>query len=282
NPREFFTNNAFWSVPADPTVEGATASQPPYYVLLGDPETGKPTFNLTSAMVGYNRQFLSSYISVRSDPEGYGKFRILQLPTDTQTQGPQQTQNTVTTAPQVSQEKTLLSNSNKIRYGNLLTLPVADGGILYVEPFYNERNTGQNTATFPQLLRVLVSYRDQAGSVKVGYGSTLADALNQVLPGAGALATPSGGDPSTRPSPGDAPPTEETAPQPEDQGAGTGAGAAPPPPAGGSAAQNAAAAELNRKIEAVRTAMRTGNFEDFGRALDELDGAVKAYQDAGR
>ncbi|MBF6086795.1 UPF0182 family protein [Nocardia cyriacigeorgica] len=283
DPREFFTNNAFWSVPADPTVEGVTASQPPYYVLLGDPETGKPVFNLTSAMVGYNRQFLSAYISVRSDPEGYGKFRILQLPTDTQTQGPQQTQNTMTTAPQVSQEKTLLSNSNKIRYGNLLTLPVADGGILYVEPFYNERNTGPNTATFPQLLRVLVSYRDQAGSVKVGYASTLAEALNQVLPGAGALATPPGGDPAIRPQPGTAPPAEGSAPPPAENGAPPPAeGSTPPPPAGSSGAKDAAAAELDRKIEAVRTAMRTGNFADFGKALDELEAAVKAYQDAGR
>ncbi len=283
DPREFFTNNAFWSVPADPTVEGVTASQPPYYVLLGDPETGKPVFNLTSAMVGYNRQFLSAYISVRSDPEGYGKFRILQLPTDTQTQGPQQTQNTMTTAPQVSQEKTLLSNSNKIRYGNLLTLPVADGGILYVEPFYNERNTGPNTATFPQLLRVLVSYRDQAGSVKVGYASTLAEALNQVLPGAGALATPPGGDPAIRPQPGTAPPVEGSTPPPAENGAPPPAeGSTPPPPAGSSGAKDAAAAELDRKIEAVRTAMRTGNFADFGKALDELEAAVKAYQDAGR
>src|SRR5690606_6957996 len=279
NPREFFTNNAFWSVPADPTVEGATASQPPYYVLLGDPETGKPTFNLTSAMVGYNRQFLSSYISVRSDPEGYGKFRILQLPTDTQTQGPQQTQNTVTTAPQVSQEKTLLSNSNKIRYGNLLTLPIADGGILYVEPFYNERNTGPNTATFPQLLRVLVSYRDQAGSVKVGYASTLAEALNQVIPGAGALATPPGGDPATRPRPGSAPPAIEVTPPTED---GDQQQQSTPPPASGSRDKDAAAAELDRKIDAVRSAMRSGNFEDFGKALEELEAAVEAYQEAGR
>ncbi|TLG09551.1 membrane protein [Nocardia cyriacigeorgica] len=282
DPREFFTNNAFWSVPADPTVEGVTASQPPYYVLLGDPETGKPVFNLTSAMVGYNRQFLSAYISVRSDPEGYGKFRILQLPTDTQTQGPQQTQNTMTTAPQVSQEKTLLSNSNKIRYGNLLTLPVADGGILYVEPFYNERNTGPNTATFPQLLRVLVSYRDQAGSVKVGYASTLAEALNQVLPGAGALATPPGGDPAIRPQPGTAPPAEGSTPPPAENGAPPPTEGSTPPPAGSSGAKDAAAAELDRKIEAVRTAMRTGNFADFGKALDELEAAVKAYQDAGR
>ncbi|MFC9894113.1 UPF0182 family protein [Nocardia sp. NPDC127579] len=283
NPREFFTNNAFWAVPNDPTIEtqGGSANQPPYYVLLGDPTTGKPVFNLTSAMVGFgNRQFLSAYISVRSDPDGYGKFTILRLPTDTQTQGPQQTQNRMTTADEVAREKTLLSNSNKIKYGNLLTLPIADGGILYVEPFYNERNTGPNTSTFPQLLRVLVSYRDEAGSVKVGYASTFAAALNQVLPGAGALATPFGGDPATRPKAGVLPPAPDaTQPQP---GPNQPIPGTVTPPAGSSAAKEAAAAELNRKIEAVRAAMKTGNFSDFGRALDDLEAAVKAYQDAGR
>ncbi|MFR9751273.1 UPF0182 family protein [Nocardia sp. 004] len=284
DPREFFTNNAFWSVPADPTAEGGTtANQPPYYVLLGDPKTNKPTFNLTSAMVGYNRQFLSAYISVRSDPEGYGKFTILRLPTDTQTLGPQQTQNRMTTAPEVSREKTLLSNSNKIKYGNLLTLPVADGGILYVEPFYNERNTGPNTATFPQLLRVLVSYRDAAGSVKVGYASTLAEALDQVIPGAGALATPFGGESANRPKPGTTPSTGEQGTDGETGSTETPpAAAAPEPATGSSSARDAAAAELDRKIQNLRDAMRSGNFQDFGQALDELDAAVKAYQEASR
>ncbi|MEV5839040.1 UPF0182 family protein [Nocardia sp. NPDC052112] len=282
NPREFFTNNAFWSVPSDPTTEGGTFNQPPYYVLLGDASANnKPVFNLTSAMVGYNRQFLSAYISVRSDPDGYGKFTILQLPTDTQTQGPQQTQNSMTTAPEVSSQKTLLSNSNKIRYGNLLTLPIADGGILYVEPFYNERNTGAGSSTFPQLLRVLVSYRDVAGSVKVGFASTLADALNQVLPGTGSLATPFGGDPASRPKPGTTPPSDHGTTPPTQ-------GTTPPtqgttlPPATGSGAKDAAAAELSKKIENVRNAMKSGNFQDFGKALEELDAAVKAYQEAGR
>ncbi|MGW5311794.1 UPF0182 family protein [Nocardia thailandica] len=278
NPREFFTNNAFWSVPSDPTIEGGNFNQPPYYMLLGDQKTGKPVFNLTSAMVGYNRQYLSAYISVKSDPEEYGKFTVLQLPVDTQTQGPQQVQNSMTTADAVSREKTLLSNSNKIRYGNLLTLPVADGGILYVEPFYNERNTGPNSSTFPQLLRVLVSYRDAGGSVKVGYAATLAEALNQVLPGSGALATPFGGDPAVRPKPGTAPPVDQGTTQPV-PGTTPQPGTTTPP---SGSAKDVAAAELNRKIDAARAAMRGGNFADLGKALEELDAAAKAYQDANR
>src|SRR5699024_4033876 len=73
DPNEFFTNNAFWSVPSDPTSE-ADANQPPYYVLRGDPKSADPQFTLTSPMRGYQREFLSAYISVSSDPEDYGEF----------------------------------------------------------------------------------------------------------------------------------------------------------------------------------------------------------------
>ncbi len=173
-PLEFFTNNAFWSVPADPTVD-TTANQPPYYLLMGDEKTADARFRLTSAMVGYNRQFLSAYISVEADPENYGQFTILRLPTDTQTFGPEQTQNAMISDTRVASERTLLERSNRIQYGNLLTLPIAEGGILYVQPMYTERNpTAGSTSTFPQLSRVLVSYREpgSGGGVRIGYAPT--------------------------------------------------------------------------------------------------------------
>lgn len=87
-------------MPSDPTAD-APGPQPPYYLLVGDrdvgdqavrdEETAQPSFRLASAMVGFNREFLSAYISVHSDPDSYGRIEVLQLPTDTQTQGPQQT-----------------------------------------------------------------------------------------------------------------------------------------------------------------------------------------------
>nr|WP_275107069.1 UPF0182 family protein [Nocardia arthritidis] len=276
NPVEFFTNNAFWSVPSDPTMEGGTFKQPPYYVLAGDLKSGKPTFNLTSAMVGFNRQYLSAYISVHSDPDNYGKFTVLQLPTDTQTQGPQQTQNTMTINDEVSRDKTLLQGSNKIRYGNLLTLPIADGGILYVEPLYTERNSAPNTSTFPQLARVLVSYRDPATGVnKVGYEPTLAAALDRIFPGTGSAATAPGGEvnPGQNPPPdqgGTPPPTSQSPP--------------PPPPAGGQppSAKDAAVRELDSALANVHDAQTSGDLGKLGAALTRLDQAIKAYEAAGR
>ena len=138
--------------PSDPT-DDTNPNQPPFYVLVGDQQTAKPSFRLASAMVGFNREFLSAYISAHSDPENYGKITVLQLPTDTLTQGPQQIQNSMISDTRVASERTLLERSNRIQYGNLLTLPIADGGVLYVEPLYTERiSTAPNSSTFPQLV----------------------------------------------------------------------------------------------------------------------------------
>ncbi|MFE3254714.1 UPF0182 family protein [Nocardia sp. NPDC059091] len=264
DPREFFTNNAFWSVPNDPTQEGAAsgAHQPPYYVLLGDTKTGKSQFNLTSVMVGYKRNFLSAYIQAHSDPDNYGKITVLKLPPDSQTPGPGQTQTSMTTADQVSRDRNLLTggNVNKIKYGNLLTLPVGDGGILYVEPWYLERNTGgPNAPSFPQLVKVLASYRD-----KVGYGSTVKEALDQVLPGTGSAATDQPGQAATPPAQGATPPTTPVT-----------------PPATGSAGRDAAVKQLDDALKAVQDAQKSGDLGQLGKALEQLQTAVNNYEKTG-
>ena len=258
-PREFFTTNAFWSVPSDPT-DDANPTQPPFYVLVGDQQTAKPSFRLATAMVGYNREFLSAYISAHSDPDNYGKLTVLQLPTDTLTQGPQQIQNSMISDTRVASERTLLERSNRIHWGNLLTLPIADGGMLYVEPLYTERiSTAPNSSTFPQLSRVLVSVREPrvGGGVRVGYAPTLAEALDQVFgPGTGRAATAPGGDAATAPPQGTGlPAPTQAAPLP----------AAPPAPDDSAAT----AAELKEAVAELRE------------ALDRLQRAVDAFDTAG-
>ncbi|UGT45534.1 UPF0182 family protein [Nocardia yamanashiensis] len=266
DPREFFTNNAFWSVPNDPTQEGAAAGahQPPYYQLIGDPKTGKAAFNLTSVMVGYKRNFLSAYIQAHSDPDNYGKLTVLRLPADSdrQTPGPGQTQTSMTTNDEVSRDRNLLTggNVNKIKYGNLLTLPVGDGGILYIEPWYLERNTaGTNAPSFPQLVKVLASYRD-----KVGYGSTVEEALNKVLPGTGSAAT-------NQPGQQTQPPANQGA-NPPNQG-----GTTPPATTG----RDAAVKQLDDALKAVTAAQKSGDLGQLGKALEALQTAVDAYNKSG-
>ncbi|AYF72540.1 membrane protein [Nocardia yunnanensis] len=265
DPGEFFTGNAFWSVPNDPTQEGAAASahQPPYYVLIGDPKTGKAQFNLTSVMVGYKRNYLSAYIQAHSDPDNYGKITVLRLP-DSAAQGPGQTHNQMTSNGAVASDRTLLTgtNGNKLKYGNLLTLPVGNGGILYVEPWYLERATSANNPSFPQLVKVLVSYND-----KIGYGATVKEALAQV--GAAELSNAAldvPGQAVTPPAPGGA-----TTPQPTPA----------PPPVTGSAGKDAAVQQLNDALKAVQDAQKSGDLGQLGKALEQLQTAVNNYQKAG-
>ncbi|HXV92569.1 MAG TPA: UPF0182 family protein [Pseudonocardia sp.] len=265
NPAEFYGNVSFWNVPSDPTTQaagggGGGAAQPPYYILAGPPgELGQatPTFQLTSALVFQNRQFLSAYMSASSDPETYGEITVLQLPPDTQTLGPQQVQTQFLGSPEVSTELNLLrQNQTTIDYGNLLTLPVA-GGLLYVEPVYIER--ANQESSYPQLARVLVSYNG-----RIGYSPNVAEALDEVFgagAGAGATQTPGGEQPAE-------PPQDGTTPPPA-----TGGGQASPELA-------AAAADIQSALSRLREAQQSGDFAAQGEALQELDAAAERFQSA--
>jgi uncharacterized membrane protein (UPF0182 family) len=253
NPAVFFTNDDFWNVPADPTQNQQGVDQPPYYVLAGPPNgRGDAEFQLTSALVSLRRPFLAAYISVGSDPQDYGKIRVLELPGESQTLGPEQVQNRFVSSADVSRELNLLRQSETdVRYGNLLTLPVG-GGLLYVEPVYIERANRQ--AAFPQLNRVLVAYGD-----RIGYAATLRDALNQVFgPGAGDAVS------------SDQRPSNPAAP-------------APPVAAGpGNANQDMrqAVADIADALKRLRAAQTAGDFTAQGKALADLDAATKRFDAA--
>jgi uncharacterized membrane protein (UPF0182 family) len=257
-PGDFFNNVSFWNVPSDPspqgTGSGSALPQPPYYILAGQPgQPGSgPSFQLTSALVFQEREFLSAYLSVSSDPDTYGQMTLLRLPDNTTTQGPQLVQSALVSDPEVSQQIGLLSRNGQstVEYGNLLTLPVA-GGLLFVEPVYIER--ANQEVSYPQLARVLVFYNG-----RVGFAATLAGALDEVLPGASAVV------PTV---PGQAPVQ-----------AGTPAPAAPP---GTSNPQVAtAAASIQQAITELRAANQSGDFAAQGRALAALDAAVQQFQQA--
>ena len=261
DPGVFFNNDAFWSVPNDPTApEGRDAlNQPPYYVVAADPETNKPSFQLITPFRGLNREFLSAHMAVSSDPETYGNITVRVLPTNTQTQGPKQAQDALMSSDQVARDRTLWEGTNDLKNGNLLTLPVGGGEILYVEPIYSQRKDQESA--FPKLLRVLVFYRGQ-----VGYAPTISQALSQV--GINSAAAQEidvvDEDASTRDETDNASPT---APGQNEERSGE----AKP------ANQDEALSGINSALRNLESA-RDKSFEEYGRALDELDRAVAAYQ----
>lgn len=268
DPGVFFNNDAFWSVPEDPTAgESQGLNQPPYYVLASDPEANKPSFQLITSYRGLNRQFLSAHMAVSSDPETYGDITVRVLPTNTQTQGPKQAQDAMMSSDQVARDRTLWQGSNDLKNGNLLALPVGGGEILYLEPIYSQRK-GQESA-FPKLLRVLVSYKG-----RVGYAPTIGEALEQVGidPKAAQDITEIEGDSGKQTEKDD---EEANAADKKDEEKDSESSA--PASAPKASDEGEAIDAINKALDGVDKA-KNGSFEEYGKALDELDKAVEDYR----
>ena len=271
---DFYTNQDFWSSPADPTV-ATTESQPPYYLTLQMPGQTTPDFSLTSTYIpaGGSRNVLTGFLAadaeagnVKGKPAaGYGKLRLLELPRNSTVPGPGQVQNNFNAAPTVSTTLNLLAQGKStVIHGNLLTLPVG-GGLLYVQPVYVESSAGTQ---IPLLQKVLVAFGDS-----IGFGDTLGEALDQVFGG------DSGVTVSTPAS--DAGPTATT---------GTGAPTASPtgsptatPSASGTPGASTAQARLNSALSDASAAMKEGqaalaanDFAAYGAAQQKLQTALEA------
>lgn len=277
DPVTFFSTSDFWDVPLDPNPT-ASSFQPPYYIVAKDLATGgdSSSFQLTTAMNRFRRDFLAAYISASSDPATYGKITVLTIPG--QVNGPKLAFNAISTDTAVSQDLGVIGrdNQNRIRWGNLLTLPVGQGGLLYVAPVYASPGASDAASSYPRLIRVAMMYND-----KVGYGPTVRDALNGIFgPGAGATAT--GPAPTDVPAGTPPPAAVPGAVQPP------AVGPQPPPvavqspgvPLTLSPAKAAALQDVNAALDGMRAAQQSGNFAQYGAALQKLDDAMAKYRDA--
>jgi uncharacterized membrane protein (UPF0182 family) len=262
DPVDFYNQNDRWQIPDDPT-QDTNQDQPPYYILAQRPGDDRASFQLTSALNAFQRDNLSAFVSASSAPDTYGQIQVLRLPGNTPFRGPKQVQNAFTTNNQVRPDLTLFNSENSDPvFGNLLTLPIGDAGLLYVEPLY-VRGTGEGG--FPLLQRVLVNFGD-----RIGYADTLEEALDQVF-GDGAGGAAAGTGTTSPPTGTEATPTTPAAPT-----------TAPPAASGGTTTpgMNQAVADIQDALQALKTAQRDGDFEAQGKALADLQNAVNAYQDA--
>ncbi|MBA4024182.1 MAG: membrane protein [Gordonia sp.] len=268
NPQTFFQGDAFWSVPSDPTDSAAVTQgldQPPYYFVASDPETGRPSFQLTAVLNVLKQEFMASYLTVSSDPGNYGRITVKDLPAQPQREGPKQVFSAMETDGRVAESRKNLENTADVTFGNLLTLPVGDNGILNVVPMYAQAKS--TAGTFPRLFRVIVRYNG-----KIGYAPTVADALALVgidpsrvtqVPGAEGV-PPTGSDPV----PGQTEQQGQTTPPPS--------GNAPAVPA--SPQRDAIVERMNSALNAMEEALKSGNFTAYGQAQTDLQAAVQEYE----
>jgi uncharacterized protein len=261
NPGDFYSTQTFWEVPPDPTSNGQGGNntqgnqQPPYYIVAQVPGQQRPTFQLTSALTAYQRPNLAAWVTASSDPQDYGKFTVLRLPTQTQTPGPMQVQRQMDATPQVTENRTLFNNpAVQPLFGNLLTLPVA-GGLLYVEPIYIRPS---NANAYPQLARVLVAFGG-----RIGFSETLSGAMDQVF-GPGAGTTTGQAQQVQQPPPAQQPPSQQ---QPPGQ-----------PQVGASPELLRAVSDIRAALDRLKTAQQSGNWNDIGGAYQQLDDATRRFE----
>ena len=238
----FYGGQDFWRVPRDPSTFGANAAaQPPYYLSLQLPGATKSSFSLTTPFVPRGgRENLSAFAVVNSDPgPDYGQITVLQLPRSTNIAGPSQVASNFEAKPEVANSLSLLrQGGSDVVLGNLLTLPVG-GGLLYVQPVYVRATA--NTASYPLLQKVLVSFGDQ-----IGYDDNLKGALDQVF----------GGNSGTTATGGVSTSTVTTGTKTADLA---------------SALQSA-----KQAIVDGQAALAKGDFTAYGRAQDRLKSAINA------
>ncbi|SCE90109.1 hypothetical protein GA0074696_1549 [Micromonospora purpureochromogenes] len=252
DPGDFYSGQDFWQVPNVPDAPDSGQKQPPYYLFTQFPGQQGPRFQITAAVTPNGRQNLAALIS-GSYIDGQPKLEVWELPDQTRVSGPVQVHQQMTNNANIRQQLNLLSsNQAQVQYGNLLSLPFADG-MLYVEPVYVKSN--QQDA-YPLLQKVLLSYGD--GGSYVVLADNLTDGIKQLV------------DQGKRAGQGTTPPPGGTPPPPP--------GGANPPPLTGELA--AAAERVETAIVEVKAAQTSGDFERYGRALKALDEAMTAFQQA--
>ncbi|WP_314171980.1 UPF0182 family membrane protein [Streptomyces winkii] len=241
SPSQFYSGSERWQIPDDPTHKGNAV--PPYYLSLQMPDAKKQTFSLTTTFNPNKRETLGAFMAIDADPRssGYGKIKMLRLPSNTTVSGPSQVQSKFNSDPSIAESLNLLKRGDsEIEYGNLLTVPL-EGGLLYVEPVY-VRGAGTN---YPRMRKVLVTYGE-----RIAFEDTLGQALDKVFDAKGE----SGGT-----GPGE---------QPEE------------PPSSGNASVREALKNVQDAYDAGQDALEKGDWKAYGKAQDDLKDAIKEAQDA--
>ncbi|MEI6039616.1 MAG: UPF0182 family protein, partial [Actinomycetes bacterium] len=237
----FYGGQDFWRIPSDPSSLGANAgAQPPLYQTMKLPGGKTQDFTLSTAFVPRGgRQNLTALAVVNSDAgPNYGKMTVLQLPRSTNIPGPSQVASNFEAKPEVAAALSLLrQGGSDVVLGNLLTLPVGSG-LLYVQPVYVRATS--NSAAYPLLQKVLVSFGDQ-----IGFDNNLKSALDQVFGGNSGTTLNNTGSTSTS--------TATTVV---------------------SSSVKAALAAAQSALKDSQTALKNGDFAAYGKAQDRLRSAI--------
>jgi uncharacterized membrane protein (UPF0182 family) len=251
-PDVFFNRSDEWEVPVERLEEEdgkASAPMEPYYVVMRLPGEEKEEFVLMLPFRTHAGTTMTAWLAARCDPANYGQMRLYRFPTNSQVDAPEQVESAILANRNVSSETMLLGKQgSRVRYGNLLVLPVGKS-LLYVKPFYvvgTQTGAQGQDVGIPQLEYVILAEKRGPG-FKVAMKPTLREALAELV--------------------GTEVPGEQAAPQ----------NTAPAPRPSGAAAPGAAqlAAEADSAFEAADRALKAGDWSEYGRQIQRARAAIR-------
>jgi uncharacterized membrane protein (UPF0182 family) len=266
-PDAFYNKDDAWEIPADAQFQ---ANQPdattprtmrPYYLLMRLPGEDSEEFALIQPFAPEQRDNLIGWLAGRSDGDTYGQLKAYRMPPTKTVFGPEQIQARINQDDAVSQQITLWNESgSRVRYGNLLVIPVEDS-LLYAQPLFLRAEQSE----IPELRRTVLVFGDQ-----VVMEDTLQGAL-EALFGAAAPSVelpegaeqPVAGDTDTDTAGGDAGRDEQE----------------PATPTPGDVADPAVAAALERALEAFDAADRALQDGDLGEYQEQTRLAEEALRE---
>ena len=244
----FYNKDDAWEIPADAPFQ---ANQPdsndvrpmrPYYLLMRLPGEEVDEFALIQPFSPQQRDNLIGWLAGRSDGEQYGQLKAYRMPPTKTVFGPEQIQARINQDDAVSQQITLWNQSgSRVRYGNLLVIPVEDS-LLYAQPLFLRANRSD----IPELRRTVLVFGDQV---------VMEDSLQAALEALFGAAAPAVELPEG---------AEE--PVAGDEDTDDGAGDQPPTPTPGDLGDPAVAAALERALDAfdaAEQALADGNLGEY-------------------
>jgi hypothetical protein len=201
DPAGFYRKQDFWEIPADPTLQPASAADEatlsadqsgrkllPSYLLMKLPGDAEERFHLVVPFQPENRLNMVGWMAANSDPDGYGELVAFRFPSGQDVDGPGLIFSRINSDQEFSEARTLLgTGGSQVQFGDLLTIPIEDS-ILYVLPMYVRAN---QEAAVPELKLVMV-VNEKSVSVATSLAEAIEDATGAVT-GGGPEPPPDGG-----------------------------------------------------------------------------------------
>ena len=229
---------------------GGTGAMAPYYVILRLPGQSKEEFALVSPFTPRDRENMVSLLTARCDGDAYGQKVLYRFPASRLISGPQQVGKRIRSDSKISPYLSLNDQKgSSVLFGSMLIVPI-EQSLLYVQPLYVKASgAGGNdmgTNSIPELKQVVVAFENRI-AMEPTLPAALADLFGAANPADGLTS------PGTTPSTGGA------------------AGTVP-------ASNTALIEQATAQYEKAQTALRAGDFAEYGRQSKALGETLKALR----